>query len=145
MHTGRNQQGNARESLKMTSLRLLSGEEHAERGTVRTFLPTACRFTTRRADVLFGQRGACRILSEPTELTIWPALGSVWLRRGVMGQRTPGASAMVSLCCRLSGRQAPVQAPSGGAAGSRTFCGLLDSLPPGQAVGFNPPALRLTW
>lgn len=75
-------------------------------------------------------------------------LASSWLgvaKAGVMGQRTPGASAMVSLCCRLSGRQAPVQAPSGGASGSRTFCGLLDSLPPGQAVGFNPPALGLTW
>lgn len=63
----------------------------------------------------------------------------------VMGQRTPGASAMIGLRRGLSGSQAPVPEPSGGAPGSRTSCGLLDSLPPGPGSGISssssPPNL----
>lgn len=139
MHTGRNQQGNARESLKMTSLRLPSQEEHAERGIVKTFLPTACRFTTRRADVLFGQRSTQSLCTQNIERGLRAYYtASSWLgvaKPHVMGQRTPGASAMIGLCRGLSGSQAPGPAPSGGAAGSRTSCGLLDSLPPGPGSG----------
>lgn len=58
----------------MTSLRLPSGEEHEER-TVKTFLLTACRFTTWGTDVLFGQLSTTElvhtdIFSGPQELAM---------------------------------------------------------------------------
>lgn len=104
------------------------------------FLLTACRFTTWGTDVQLSRPSLCtQKFSEATGTCFWLRVA----KPSLVNQRTLGAcTVLLSLPCRLRGSQAAGQALSGGAAGSRTSCRLLDS-PEQPVTGARQPGLIL--